>query len=552
MLNFLAPTPTIHENPDFPCYENAYYRQMKPKWEFVMDMFRGRDAWVSGETLNFVIKDFNKTYRYLPKEQDEPGDEYIKRLSRSYFERFFRIAIENFAGFLSSFVLDDDVDSSIVDAIDDVDLLGNNLEVFLENADIKSLRDEHCFILVEFPKNDGSIKTAYDEKIHKRRPYLVMIDARNVVNGILSEDKKNIVQITIKESSSIIAGRYGRKTVTRYRVLTPGYYRVYEIGGDVGEEYSLLVDQGETSLDFIPIVPYSLKNGNKGLIEYFEDDESREYFETDPPLYDLAQLNLKHYQKSSEKDEVMHRCNLPVLVINELQQTRRNPNEPLPTISLGPNTCLWNVEAKFVEPSGSALSQTQSDIEKLEKTMSRRTLEFITGTKIIQTATEVVAQSTPVESNLAAMARAKQSAVECIFRYWVAYYKKEYGGRIKVDEKILSMAMDNNTFAIIDKIHDKECLSKKTYMNILQRGKILPADLNIDEELERVEEEKEEKLENIPIILTQNSNSNTEIENDESTTKSKNEISFETETEQGINKRSDENTRRTEDTEKNS
>lgn len=480
-------------NIELPSYENPYYKLMKNKWAFVLDMYRGREAWLSINDDGYFNFDPAKISRYLPCEQDEPAEEYKKRLSRSYFERFFGTAIENFSGFLSSFILNNDVDKTILDNIDDVDLLGNNLEVFLKNADTKALRDEHCFIYVEFPKKNENIKTAYDEKIYKSRPYLVLIDCRDIVNGILSDDNKEIIQLTIKEKISVKEGKYGVNVKTRYRVLTPGHYQVFEIGGEKDNTYQVVVDEGDTSLNFIPIIPYSLFNKGS-IVEYFGCDVNEESLESKPPLYDLAELNLKHYQKTSEKDEVMHRCNLPVLVINELQQTRRNANEPYPIVSLGPNTCLWNVDAKFVEPSGSALQQTQLDIEKLEKSILDRTLSFLTGNEIVRTATEVNLFSTPVESNLSAMARAKQSAVEVIFRYWAAYYKKPYGGSIKVDERILKSTMDSNTFTIIDKIYERGIITTKTYFHILQSGKILPNDFVIEDELKLVEEDRNKTI----------------------------------------------------------
>lgn len=488
-----------------------------------MDMFNGRDSWFTVRNNQFIIKDPMKVARYLPKEADEPGEEYLKRLSRSYFERFFRNAIDNFSGFLSSYILNEDVDKTILENIKDIDLLGNDLEVVLRDADIKSIRDGHCFILVEYPKQNPNIITAYDERLHKNRPYLVVIDCRDVINGLISEDKKHIYRLTIRERVTVPDGEYGEEEITRYRVLTPGYYQVFEIGGEPGKEYTTLVDEGETSLDFIPIVPYSLFNSDGKI------------FKGEPPLYDLAELNLQHYQKKSEKDEVMHRCNLPVLLINENQKTRRASDEPLPTIAIGPNTCLWNVDARFIEPTGSALMQTQADIEKLEKTMLDRTLSFLNGNKIERSATAVLAHTTPVESNLATMARAKQSAVELIFRYWVAYYRKDYGGTIKVDEKVLKSAMDNNTFNIIDKVFDRKAITKKTYLSVLQRGKILPADLNIENELKEVEEERKKNLELLPKPVNNLIINSTEKENEQQSDEKE-----EAETEQRIDRRSNE------------
>ena len=38
---------SICDNKNLPSYEKNYYKGMRHKWEFVDDMFQGRDAWVS-------------------------------------------------------------------------------------------------------------------------------------------------------------------------------------------------------------------------------------------------------------------------------------------------------------------------------------------------------------------------------------------------------------------------------------------------------------------------------------------------------------------------
>lgn len=472
---------TSSQDKNLPSYETPVYRAQKPKWDFVADMFEGRSSWFSYSSThaNGRISDPIKAFKYLPLEAEEPDGEYAKRLSRSYFVRKFREAIEHFSGFLSSFVVTEDAHPSIIEYIDDVDLQGNSLEVFLRAADIKALRDEHCFILVDFPRRPVEISNALEEREYRLRPYLVLIDVRDVLNWELAPDNRTLLQVTIREKIQEKVGRYGVEVKTRYRVLTRGRFELYEI-----EDGALvLVDEGLTSLDFIPLELYSLTNndGNPWLGE--------------PPLYDLAELNLKHYQKCSEKDEAMHKCNMAVLQVTEISPNPRGENEPEPMVRIGPNTCLWNVDARFVEPSGSAIAATQADIQHLEMEMDRRTLSFLSGSEIQRTATEVSAFSAPVQANLASMARAKQSNVQRLFRNWAAYLNPiKASGSIIVDQKILQAAIDSAMLGVLLQMRGASEISRKTFLTLLKHGKALPANFDIEKEIEFLADEQKANL----------------------------------------------------------
>lgn len=442
-------------------------------------MFEGRCAWF----LNKNITDPVKADLYLPQMRSEDDQEYLNRLSRSYFERHFRIAIESFSGFLSNFTLSEDTHPSIKDAVDDIDLKGNSLEVFLRAADQRALRDEHCFILVEFPKRPKEINNALMEREYGLRPYLCLIDVRDVLNWKMSDDNRTLLQVTIRECVALQKGRFGVEEVTRYRVLTPGKYEIFEIRG----QETILIEEGEVSLDKIPLVAYAVTTTDSNP------------FDGEPPLYDLAELNLKHYQKCSEKDEVMFKCNLPILQVNELNPDQHGEGQQ-PGIVLSTNTCLWNVQASFVEPSGSALSQTQSDIQKLEDSMSRRTLSFLTGNDFQKTATEVAAASAPVQANLAGMARAKASAVQRCFQFWAEFIGATEGGSIDVDDRVLQGANPESVATLLQLRSSGE-LSRKTFLSLLKQDKALPSDFDVDAEIATLSEERKQESATIPMEI---------------------------------------------------
>ncbi len=476
-------------DPNSPAYQSESYRRSRGKLQFVADMFIGRSAWYAVGSFFGEFVDPLKASLYLPQESDEPQEEYNKRLSRSYFVRRFRIAIESFAGFLSSFVLEEGTHSSIVEAAQNIDMKGNSLEVFFRAADEKALRDERCFILVEFPKRpvdeigNPLITSAFEERQFNLRPYLVLIDVRDVVNWKLAPDNRTVLQVTIRESVTEDIGLFGSKQVIRYRVLFPGGYAIYtQQDGTYAQ-----TGGGETSLSKVPLVPYSLTNGD------IENRGGADPFAGEPPLYDLAELNLKHYQKSSEKDEAMHKCNMAVLQVQELNAETSSSRDESPTVRIGPNTCLWNVNASFVEPSGSAIAATQADIDRLEMEMSSRTLSFLSGSELQRTATEVATFSAPVQANLGSMARAKQSNMQTCFKFWCEYLGVDSGkSGACVDEKILQSTMDAATVGVLLQMRTAKELTRSTFLGLLKKGKAFPRDFDVASEVAALEAEEKE------------------------------------------------------------
>jgi len=482
----------IEQDPDLPSYLSEEYLNQLPFWEFVADMYEGRTAWYMIEpfrTGSSMVLDINIGARYLPREEAEPEEEYAKRMTRSYFDRKFADAIDSSAGFLSRFLLNDDVHESIKTSIDNVDLCGNSLEVFLKAADIKSLRDDHCFVMVDFPKRNTEITDAYTESKYKTRPYFLLIDARDVINWNteIKNNKMMVTQATVRETFVRKTGLYGSEKATRYRVLTPGAYKVYEI--EETEETPtrtdlILVEEGTTTLDFVPLIPYCLL------------PRDSDFFTGKPPLYDIAELNLKLFQKQSEKDEAMHKANMAILQIQETSPPRvRSDKDEARVATIGPNTCLWNVNASFVEPSGSALGHTQADIEKLELTIEKKTLAFQSGYAAPPTATEIARDSATAQASLGSMARAKESIVQQLFDTWCLYMNAPgKGGTIKVNKKIVEVGMSEAKAGLLLQIRAAGEITRQTFLEELRKGDVLSKDFDVDAEVEELESKMKQEM----------------------------------------------------------
>jgi hypothetical protein len=461
---------------DSPAWECLEYRTLKYKWAFIDDMFEGRSRWV---TPLEGIKDFEKASRYLPKMSQEPIEEWHARLKRAYWKGKFKQAVISSSGFLAEYSFNEEVSESIRENESNIDGRGNSLRLLLEQADQKALKDEHCFILVDFPPlpRDESgrslITDAATERQFSRRPYLVLIDAIDVINWETSWENgfHRLEQVTIRETYTKKTGRFSNETKIQYRVLYPGGYEIWR--GDTTNELNLY-EEGQTTFDEIPLVVYSVTDDG-------------DVFSGDPPLYQLAELDLNIYQTDSNKSEILLKTCLPVYQINELNYQNKHPDDAKPAISLGPNAVLWNVDSKIIEPSGSSIAELQADIDRMLLQAQQMMLAFQSGHYSPPTATEVNAASSNSRASLVTMARAKESSVAKIFRYWALWMRESNVGGINVDRTLIQTAMEAAQSQLLMGLRERGDLSREGLFKLLQLGRVFPPEFNVEEEIKRIE-----------------------------------------------------------------
>lgn len=356
--------------------------------------------------------------------------------------------------------------------------MGNDLWTFFHEVDQYCLRDGWCGVMVEFPPVDPNINSQADLLESDRRPYLVLIDRRDILNWRTTKinGKPQLVQVTIRETRCEPDGSYGEKVAVYYRVLIPGEYFVFQIIETNGESQLLLVEQGTTSLSEIPLVYYSVTES--GL------------FSAKAPFLNLAKLNIEHFQKRSQLNEVLRKCNLPVPVRKGLIKTVDDLKK-VPALVIGPNSVLdipADGDFYFAEPSGSAIAASKDDIKDLEAAMDRMTLDFLTSGEHQKTATEVLLDSTKTSANLKGVARRKESAIQQIFKLWVAYTGETEGGGIAQDEDLLSAPLTPEQVDKLQNLADAGRISDRTLLLLLQRGKVLPRQLDINAEVEMTQQ----------------------------------------------------------------
>lgn len=414
---------------------------------------------------------------FLPKELREPPRAYAARLNRTAFDDRFSPAIESHAGLLSNFETADDVAQSFAEAQSNIDLQGNDFKTFMDRVDRAALRDGGAAILIEYQSADESIRTGLQERQSGRRPYFVQIDRRNILNWQIDYDngKPRLGQVVYRSTRLVADGAFGSKFETVYNVLYPGRWEIWAITENQGKFQTILLESGETSLLEIPIAWYSYS--------------AIGWFEGDLPFLNLANLNIEHFQKRSDLNEVLHKCNLPVPVRKGVQ---RDPaTQQLPPLAIGPNSVVdvgVDGDFRFAEPTGAAITASQADIAKLEQSMDRMALAFISGGEAQKTATEVILDSAQIQSRLNGLARRKESMADELLRLWVSYTGERYRSPIKIDEKIIAQpATPQDIQLILDAIDVQ--IDRETGLQMLIDRQWLAPGTKIEDILERLRPE---------------------------------------------------------------
>lgn len=423
--------------------------------------------------------------KYLHKEEAEPQKAYAERLHRATYAPIYRDSIRAYAGLLSRFQLVD-APSSLMQAEKNVDLQGESIQSFWNRCDEKALRDGGVYIMVDMTQEESE-SNFLDEQQSGRRPYLIMIERKDVINWSISYEngRERVAHATIRQMRQVpVVGGYGVEIEPIYHVLKPNLVESYRVEKKNNKWTQVKISEVRTSLPVVPLVWYGAT--------------SPHFAQGELPLNGLAELSVQHFQMRSDLQELLHKCAMPVPVRTG---ARIGPDgRPVPLV-LGPNTAV-DLDAEggkfeFAEPSGRSLERHQAEISHVEELMDRSSLNFLYGANI-KTATEASLRASQIASQVSALVRNKTSSFNMIMRLWAAY-NGELGqitpeSGIAMNDSLINKPLGASEIAQLVNLYSQGILSKRTILDELQRGGILDPDLRVEEEITRTEEDHKDEL----------------------------------------------------------
>jgi len=426
---------------------NQQWLNMQPHWGLIETIIQG----------TYEIR--SKHRKYLPQEERETDLSYDARLSRSVLSPYF-IRIERMlAGMLTRKPVQlNDTPDVIREALFDVDLSNNDLNIWTYETCRKLLRYGHVGVLVDAPaleSEDG-------------RPYWVTYSPRDII-GWKTEKKEGkdfLTQLRLVERVLVEDGLYGVKEVEQVRVLTPGSFEIHRKNKD-GE--FKIEEQGTTSLDVIPFaVAYSNKVG---------------YLESRPPMSDIAELNLKHYQIQSDYDNILHCAAVPMLSIFGMPPSDGE-------ISAGPGEAFaMPAEARieYIEPAGNSFSAQQERLKEISSQINELGLAAILGQNLTNaTATSKAIDRSQSDATMLVVAQQVQDLIDNCLKFHADYLGVE-SGSCYVNRDFMAARLNPQEIGSLLQLYTAGTIAKETLLTMLSQGEVLPDEFDVEEELAATE-----------------------------------------------------------------
>ena len=423
--------------------------------------------------------------KYLHREPAEPAGSYKARLDRATYTPMYRDSIRSYAGLLSRFQIID-APPSMEANNDNVDLQGSSMQSFLTLTDEMVLRDGGAFVMVDMMP-DSSADNFFDQMNDGRHPYFISISRSDVINWQVSYDRgrETVERVTVRQLRSTADEGFGNRVEPIYYVLTPGKVETYRIvKTDTSRWANQKIDEMATSMPVIPLVWYGAT--------------TTRFAQGDLPMDGLADLSIQHFQMRSDLCELLHKCAMPVPV---RKGAPTGPDGKRAPLVLGPNTAVdldgESGDFRFAEPSGKSLERHQDEIKHVEELMDRSSLNFLYGANI-KTATEASLRASQVASSVSALIRNKAATFGVLMRLW-AWYAGEQSSITKesglaINDSLISKPVEASEIAQMVNLYSNGLLSRQTVLEELQRGGVLDPDLVVDQEIDRIEGDRQESL----------------------------------------------------------
>lgn len=450
---------------------SSAYRAMQPAWALVLALLGGTDAMrAAGE-------------KYLPRYRAEGEKEYRWRLARAVLLNIFAKTVRNLSAkpFGKPVRLGESAPEPLRVLVDDVDKQGSDLTTWARGVFRDGLGKGLAHILVDFPAVDPeAVKTLEDELRAGVRPYFVHVPAESLI-AAYSETVDGVEVLThvrIREEETRRNG-FDEVKVERVRVYERDAWAVYERTDT--SEWKVAAG-GPSTLGIIPLVTWYA-------------GERTALCAAQPPLKDLADKNVEHWQSASDQRNVLTVARFPMLAASGLSESGGGEGESGSEgkVPVGPHAFLTTTnpqgEFYYVEHTGAAIESGRQDLEDLKDEMAMLGVELLVRRSGSTTATEKSINTAQSHSELQAMAESFGDALELAFHYaarWLDLEVDDASLKVEVNTDFGVSEGDAQGLDVLFKARAAREISREAFLAELKRRGVLMADFDVEMDGERL------------------------------------------------------------------
>ena len=421
---------------------NNTWFQQEPHWMLIEDLLGG-------------TYQMRKRHRkYLPQEPRELDESYDNRLARSVCPPFYLRLERMLAGMLTRKpVRLNETSDEIRESLFNVDLQGNDLNVWTYETTRKMVRYGHVGVLVDAPASGNG------------RPYWVTYTPRDILGfrTEMVEGQIKFTQLRLSEKVAIPDGEYGEKIIEQVRLLTPGNFQIYR--KNKNNKFTIF-EEGTMDVDEIP---FSVAYSNRINL-----------LESRPPMADIAELNLKAYQIQSDLDNQLHISAVPMLAFYGFPQQSEE-------VTAGPGEAIAfpaDGRAEYIEPAGRSYEAQFKRLDNLSNQINELGLAAVLGQKLsAETAEAKRIDRSQGDSTMMVVAQQMQDMIDNCLVYHSKYTGTDAGSSF-VNRDFLSQRLDPQEIQALLQLYTAGSISQETLLKQLHEGEVLGDEFEVEEEIE--------------------------------------------------------------------
>lgn len=337
-------------DPSKPDFEGSAYTSMKTRYWGLIGAMRSTSAEIR-----------EKKTEYLPKEPRETSKQYNVRLARSFLFPAYDRAIQQLSGkpFSQSVQVVGTMPKGLDTLEHDVDGTGRTLTQFSRQVFESALQFGFAGGLCDYSSvatGDPDIDDEPTSLEEDGRPKFLCLGADRII-GFRAAGSA-LSQLRVTESVTRADGAYGEAEVHGVRVWNPSEWELWEYAENAAtqdQELLPVVEGRAHSFDGIPFEPFY--TGQTGFMM------------AKPPLWNLAETNLTHYQSYSDQRNILRFVRLAILFGKRLTEDGASTKPE----TLSGNTLVYTDDEagdlKFCEHSGAGVGAGRQDLEDLIRQM---------------------------------------------------------------------------------------------------------------------------------------------------------------------------------------
>jgi hypothetical protein len=346
--------------------------RFQSSWELVRDCIEGESA----------IK--SKGEAYLPRASGQSDNDYRRYITKTRFFNATGRAADGLHGnvFAKPPLYIGKASDRFAKSLENVDRMGTNIEQFASDLIWDALQTNWGGILVDYAKNEGNLSKLEAEN-QGLKSYIKWYKAEDVINWdyqvINGSLQLALVVLHEPYNTPSASDRFIQDTHNRYRVLyldreDGGVYKqdIYDdkISLDFPAEAGIAPKINGINLKSLPFFPCPGRVPEKSI------------------LYDLAILNIGHYQDMADYQNGKHYTSIPTPIAIGLSPAVDENGNPKPMYVGGtkfqffPNeNMVSGADVKYLEFTGAGMKALAEGISAIEERMAILGAHIIMGEK---------------------------------------------------------------------------------------------------------------------------------------------------------------------------